>query len=159
MKLNILIKTISVYSNYKTTMMQIDNNNNTDEEFFFTLNMQPPLTVYSYQVEPRPEPSVAREIMKKLVNMEKENINPCGLSPEEADEAIASLKRGLSLRIEELESDDSDNIFTEEEMECASRRLDELSNEYLKEQEQRNNYDDEFEVFFPIAPDTGSFTE
>ncbi len=146
-------------------MMQINNNNNTDtltDDEFFALHMQPPLTVYSYQVEPRPEPSVAREIMKKLVNMEKENVNPCGLSPEEADEAIASLKRGLSLRIEELEPDDFDQIFTEEEMECASRRLDELSNEYYlqqQEQEQRNNYDDEFEAFFPIAPDTGSFTE
>lgn len=140
-------------------MMQINNNNETltDDEFF-ALHPQPPLTVYSYQVEPRPEPSVTRELIKKLVNMEKENINPYGLSPEEADKAIASLKRGLSLRAEtpEIEPDDFDHIFTEEEMECASRRLDELSNECLQE---RNNYDEEFQVFLQIAPDTPSFTE
>ena len=147
-------------------MMQIDNNNyNLTDAEFFALHPQPSLLscVY-YQVEPRPAPDVAKKMMQQLTN-----VNPNALTPQEIDDAIASLKDGESWALSATEMpggapDLSEYVLSEEEMQSASDRLNQINKDVVQQKElhalleeyfqsDRSIYDTELEVYFPIMGD------
>lgn len=112
-------------------MQQINNASILTDAEFFELTPQPPL---SYRV------------VYQVSDAEQENDNPCRLSQLEVDEAIAILKQPTTFVgiYEEDDYDDTPNpngapdlseYYSEEEMEIASRRLYELTNEVRQEQE------------------------
>ena len=162
MNLNLLNKTISLFSNYKT-MMQIDNNYNLTDDEFFASHPQPSLLSCVYQVEPRPAPDVAKKMMQQLTN-----VNPNALTSEEIDAAIASLKANIKdgetwTPTEEPAGapDLSEYILSDQEMQAASDRLNQINKDALQQKElhtlleqyfqsDRAIYDTELDIYFPI---------
>ena len=149
-------------------MMHNNNYSLTDEEFF-TLNPQPSLLccVYRHQMEPRPDPNVTKKMMQEMTS-----INPMGLTADEIDQAIAIIKAGednwppTPPGTPTGASDLSEYMLSEEEMQSASDRLDQINEEALEQQkantlleeyfQNTSLYDMDLKVYFPILSDTGS---
>ena len=141
-------------------MMQIDNNNyNLTDDEFFASHPQPSLLSCVYQVEPRPEPEFAKKMMQQLTN-----VNPNALTSEEIDAAIASLKDGESwtpTQEPDGAPDLSEYILSDQEMQAASDRLNQINKDALEQKElhtlleqyfqsDRAIYDTELDIYFPI---------
>ena len=172
MKLNLLNKSTSLFPKL-LKMMQNNNNHSLTDDEFFASHPQPSLLscVYNhvYQVEPRPDPHVTEQMMQKLadesIKYEDTHQEEDGMSSQE--EMRALLDKYNQIYNSHVEDDVSECMFSEEEMQAGSDRLDQINKEALEQiklnalleeyfQSSNTIYDTELEVYLPVLSEPDS---
>ena len=154
MKLNLLNKSTSLFPKL-LKMMQNNNNYSLTDDEFFASHPQPSLLscVYNgvYQVEPRPDPDDREQMMQKIAD----------------EEMRALLDKYNEIYNSHVEDEVSECMFSEEEMQAASDRLDQINKEALEQiklnalleeyfQSSNTIYDTELELYLPVLSEPDS---